>query len=93
MKSIGLALTIFGLTGALAALDLSGAARAPLTSSEVAQTTKAVLASRAVASDVTNADQEAADDEADAEIVRAFLVTPRSLVPKQVGPVDTLRYD
>ena len=95
MKSMGLALTIFVLTGTLAALDLSGAHRVQVSIPEVAQTGLPTLASRAATSAVTNADQEEAeaDDEADAEIVNAFLVTPRSLAPVNSSPVAALRYD
>lgn len=95
MKSLGLALTIFSLTGALAALDLSGAARTQLTDSDVAQTTQAVHAFRAATSTVTTADQEeaAADDEADGELITTFLVTPRSLAPVNGSLAPKLRYD
>ena len=95
MKSLSLALTLFSLTGALVALDLSGAHRVQSSNQEVAQSTKAVHASRAVASAVTNADQEQAeaDDEADAEVINAFLVTPRLLAPVNSSPVAALRYD
>ncbi len=98
MKSLGLALTLFVLTGAFAALDLSGAHRlqnakpalllpTPTPTSRISGATSPVVAD----SDLTEA--AADDDEADSEIINAFLVTPRTLASVNSSAATPLRYD
>ena len=88
MKSIGLALTLFALTGALVALDLSGV-------HQVKVATTATAPSLATAAGESNADQEKleteADDEVDGKWVSTFLVTPHP-TPAANGEASTLRY-
>ena len=96
MKSLGLALTLFSLTGALAALDLSGAHRvehaaAPLTQSALATR---ILGPVATAANDSDQDESTADDdEADSEVINTFLVMPRSLTSANGSAVTPLRYD
>ena len=88
MKSIGLALTLFALTGTLVALDLSGV-------HQMQGTTKATAQPLATAAGESNADQEKleteADDEVDGKWVTTFLVTPHP-TPAANGEASTLRY-
>lgn len=87
MKSIGLALTLFALTGTLVALDLSGVHQM--------QVTTATAPSLARAAVESSADQEKleteADDEGDGKWVSTFLVTSQP-TPAPSGEVSTLRY-
>ena len=88
MKSIGLALTLFTLTGTLVALDLSGV-------HQVEVATTATAPSLATVAVESNADQEKleaeADDEGDGKWVSTFLVTPHP-TPATRGEASTLRY-
>ena len=88
MKSIGLALTLFALTGTLVALDLSGV-------HQVKVATTAAAPAIATAAGESNADQEKleteADDEVDGKWVSTFLVTPHP-TPAANGEASTLRY-
>ena len=88
MKSIGLALTLFALTGTLVALDLSGV-------HQVKVTTKATAQPLATAAGESNANQEKleteADDEADGKWVSTFLVTSQA-TPAPNGEAPALRY-
>ncbi len=96
MKSLGLALTLFALTGALAALDMSGAHRVEHAIPTLAQSTLATRITDAAAPVVAESDQDEAaadDDEADSEIINAFLVTPRSLAAVNSSAATPLRYD
>ena len=88
MKSIGLALTLFALTGTLLALDLSGV-------HQVKVATTATAPSLATAAGESNANQEKleteADDEADGKWVSTFLVTSQATpAPSEEAPA--LRY-
>ena len=90
MKSMGLALTIFSLTGILAALDLSGAHQVQTTPQTVARNVNTSVVS--VASPMAKTDEEKADDdEGDGEVVNTFLVTPRQI--STVNNAAALRYD
>jgi hypothetical protein len=95
MKSMGLALTIFVLTGALAVLDLSGTYVVHASVAEVAAPGTASPASLPLASEPVNSDQESAEnaDEPDGETLNAFLVSPWPLAPVKGSKAATLRYD
>ena len=88
MKSIGLALTLFALTGTLVALDLSGV-------HQVKVATTATAPSLATAAGESNANQEKleteADDEVDGKWVSTFLVTSQA-TPAPSGEAPALRY-
>lgn len=97
MKSMGLALTIFALTGTLAALDLSGARQVPDAPEPAQMTTQKASASMASMASVASTDpnEKASDedeDEGDGELVKTFLVTPRQL-PGAHSSAAALRYD
>ena len=94
MKSLGLALTIFTLTGALAALDMSGVHRVQPTSEEAVPLKPKPRAERALVSSTANAaaaDED--DDEADPVLVNAFLLMPRPTPQTGGNAVAELRYD
>ncbi len=96
MKSLGLALTLFSLTGALAALDLSGAHRVEHAAGPLSQSALAtpILGPVAPAANASDPDEAAADDdEADSEVINTFLVTPRLLTPANGSAATLLRYD
>ena len=101
MKSLGLAATLFTLTGALVALDLSGAAGALRAGNWIATLARPTSDARfngttALAVTESGQDEAAADedgDEADAKVVDAFLVTPLVLAPANSSAVTALRYD
>ncbi len=101
MKSLGLAVTLFTLTGALVALDLSGVSGAHRAEYGITTLARAAPDARfhdtaALAVSESGQDEDAADDdgdEADAKIVDAFLVTPLDLAPVTSGAVAALRYD
>ena len=92
MKSLGLALTIFSLTGALAVLDMSGAHRVA-TSNPVVVKTDPTRLKHMVASPNAYSNYVKAKNEADGAVIDAFLVLPRAT--PQVGRkiVVELRYD
>ena len=93
MKSLGLALTIFSLTGALAALDMSGAHRVATTSSQVAQPSPTPRVKHVAVASNANLNSVDADDEATGVIIDAFLVLPRA-TPQVAGKAAVeLRYD
>ena len=77
MKSLGLALTIFSLTGALAALDMSGAHRVEAANQDAVQLKAKAGAQRAVTSLTGHADKVEADSETNPAVIDAFLVVPR----------------
>jgi hypothetical protein len=98
MKSLGLALTLFILTGALAALDLSGAHRVENANPAVGQPTLALRMTGTAATAAADTDKEEAaadddDDDTNSEIINAFLVTPRSTGTTPSSAATTLRYD
>ena len=98
MKSLGLALTIVTLTGALVAVNLSGAHRVSagaVAAPAVAAGGRAATSNRLdqAHADVTTED---GDDESEPDLVNAFLVTPRA--PNAIRAAAnatpaTLRYD
>ena len=90
MKSMGLALTIFALTGTLAALDLSGAHHVHATTQTVVRSANASSVTIASATGKTE-EEEVGDDEGDGELVNTFLVTPRQV--RAVNNAAALRYD
>ena len=91
MKSMGLAITIFALTGALAALDLSGVHAVQPTEQAAAKTASPVRQfSTAVVSKAEQ--QKLDDDDGDGELVRTFLLTPKQL-PATTTETGALRYD
>ena len=92
MKSLGLALTIFSLTGALAALDMSGAHRVAKANPEAAQLQPRARA-QAVESSNASAAATEAEDEADPVLINAFLVAPRLTPQAGSSAVAELRYD
>lgn len=93
MKSLGLALTIFSLTGALAVLDMSSAHRLDAANQNVVQPKAKVGAQRAVISLTGRAEKVEADSEANPAVIDAFLVVPR-LTPQAGSNTPTeLRYD
>ena len=94
MKSMGLALTIFALTGALAGLDLSGAHPVQKIASTVAQNDKAITAAVAAADSIDRQEKMAddEDDEGEDNLVKTLLITPRTL-PAATDTVTALRYD
>ena len=94
MKSLGLALTIFTLTGALAALDMSGVHRVQPTREEAVQLKPKARVGRAlVSSTATAAAVDEDDDEADPVVINAFLLMPRP-TPQMGGKAAAeLRYD
>ena len=73
MKSLGLALTIFTLTAALAALDMSGAHRVEAANQDAAQPKAKVGAQRAVMSLIGSAKKVEADSEANPALIDAWL--------------------
>ena len=91
MKSLGLALTIFGLTGALAALDMSGAHRVEPTKQEAALPAPKPTAQRTVM--LANVDAADADDEVNGVVIDTFLVLPRVLQQAGNKSAIALRYD
>ncbi len=93
MKSMGLALTIFTITGVLVALDLSDASDARHTWINVARERTQSDAARAAATAPDTLIQQQADDEdeVDPGFRHAFLVTPTPNAP--VRGVPALRYD
>ena len=94
MKSLGLALTIFTLTGALAALDMSGVHRVQPTSEVAVPLKPKAPAARALVSltaSAAAADED--DDEADAVVINAFLLMPRPTPQLGANAVAELRYD
>lgn len=93
MKSLGLALTIFTLTGALAALDMSGAHRVQAANEKAVQLTPTAPAQRVVVSAIRNAAAVEDDDEADPVLINAFLVMPRVTPQARGNAVAELRYD
>ena len=93
MKSLGLALTIFTLTGALAALDMSGAHRVQATTEKTVQLKPQASAQRTVVSAIGNAAEAEDDDEADPVVINAFLVMPRPTPQMGGNRVTELRYD
>ena len=88
MKSIGLALTLFSLTGTLVALDLSGVHQVKVATTSTAQPL-------ATAAGESTADPEKleteADDEVDGKWVSTFLVTSQP-TPAPSGEATALRY-
>ena len=93
MKSMGLALTIFTLTGMLVALDLSGASGMQGSTVAVTSARSHSDAASGVASVPNNLFQEEAEgdeDEIDPGFRHAFLVTP---TPATTGASPPLRYD
>ena len=94
MKSMGLALTIFALTGALAGLDLSGTHPVQKIASTVVQNDKAITAAVAAADGIDRQEKIADDDEDEGEdnLVKTLLITPRTL-PAATDTVTALRYD
>ena len=94
MKSLGLALTIFTLTGTLAALDMSGMHHVQPTSEEAVQLKPKPRAERALVSSTANAaaaDED--DDEADPVVINAFLLMPRPTPQMGGNAVAERRYD
>ena len=99
MKSLGLGLVIFGLTGALAVLDMSGAHRVVTVNQEAALPAAKASAQRTIMLSnpnsiaVANADADDADQEVNGVVIETFLVLPR--VPLQAGKKSAvaLRYD
>ena len=96
MKSLGLTLTMLTLTGALIALDLSGAHPVSLNANVTRSAPARGLAATLSKPDPTQAAKQEEDDEPDAELFNAFLVTPRSAstvsAAANTAPA-TLRYD
>lgn len=99
MKSIGLALTIFALTGALAALDLCGAnhmLQIPMTAATPNSNASSLSMASAASKDKQEAleeeDEEDEADEGDGKLVNTFLVTPRPS-PLASSTAVGLRYD
>lgn len=94
MKSMGLALTIFALTGALAGLDLSGTHPVQKIASTVVQNDKAITAAVAAADSIDRQEKMADDEEDEGEdnLVKTLLITPRTL-PAATDTVTALRYD
>ena len=96
MRSLGMTLTILTLTGALMALDLSGANRAG-TSSFATMEQHAMKPSTVaqqlidVEPTVSNTDKPA--EEAEPELFNAFHVTAVPTVRVAAKPVVALRYD
>ena len=92
MKSMGLALTIFALTGTLAGLDLSGVHH--VQSGAPVPTLNATAPSASMSPVASKAEQEKLEEEeeGDGELVRTFLVTPRQVAPAS-GEAAALRYD
>lgn len=93
MKSLGLALTIFTLTAALAALDMSGAHRVEAANQDAAQPKAKVGAQRAVMSLIGSAKKVEADSEANPALIDAFLVLPRQTAQAGGSTLTELRYD
>lgn len=93
MKSLGLALTIFTLTGALAALDLSGAHRVKAANQDAVQPKEKVGAQRAVVSFTGRAEKVEANREANPAVIDAFLVMPRLTPQTCSNTLAELRYD
>ena len=98
MKSMRWAITIFALTGALAALNLSGANHAlgwPLsarTSTQKTHASSALIASAASTDPTEKAADNDDEDAGDGELVKTFLVTPRQ-PPAANDLAPELRYD
>ena len=93
MKSLGLALTIFSLTGALAALDMSGAHRVAAANQDAVQPKAKAGAQRSLMSLSGRAEKVEANSEAIPAVIDAFLVVPR-LTPQTGSNILTeLRYD
>ena len=93
MKSLGLALTIFTLTGALAALDMSGAHRVEAANQDAVQPKATAGAQRAAVSFTGRAEKVEADSEANPAVIDAFLVMPRLTSHAGSNTLTELRYD
>lgn len=93
MKSLGLALTIFSLTGALAALDMSGAHRVATASSPATQPGPTPRMKHVAVASNANLNLVDADDEATGVIIDAFLVLPRATPQVASKIAAELRYD
>lgn len=93
MKSLGLALTIFSLTAALAALDMSGAHHVGPASTPAAPLKANAPAYGAMTSATGTAASTEDDDDADPLVINAFLVLPRLTPPVATTPVTEVRYD
>ena len=93
MKSLGLALTIFTLTGALAALDLSGAHRVKAANQDAVQPKEKIGAQRAVLSLTRRAVKIEANREANPAVIDAFLVMPLFSPQTRGNTLTELRYD
>ncbi len=93
MKSLGLALTIFTLTAALAALDISGAHRVRPISPGAAPLSAKVPAHGAIMSAAGDAAATEEDDDADPVVINAFLVVPRLPPPVGATSVTEVSYD
>ena len=93
MKSWGLALTIFSLTGALAVLDMSGAHRVESANPAATRGDPKTRAPRVAVSTMAPSNAVEADHEVSGEVINAFLVMPR-LTPQTLGKIVVeLRYD
>ena len=93
MKSLGLAVTIFTLTGALAALDISGAHRVEAANQNAVQPTAKAGAQRSAVSFTGRAEKVEADSEANPAVIDAFLVLPRLTRQAGSNTLTELRYD
>ena len=93
MKSLGLAVTIFTLTGALAALDMSGAHRVEAANQNAVQPTAKAGARRAAVSFTGRAEKVEADSEANPAVIDAFLLMPRLTPQTRSNTLAELRYD
>ena len=93
MKSLGLALTIFTLTGALAALDMSGAHRVEAANQAAVQPKATTGAQRAAVSFTGGAEKVEAGSAANPAVIDAFLVMPRLTSHAGSNTLTELRYD
>lgn len=98
MKSLGLTLAMFTLTGALVALDLSGAHLVSASADAALSVPVRGLTVTLSKPDQTQtqAAKQEEDDEPDAELFNAFLLTPRSASAANAAANSapaTLRYD
>ena len=93
MKSLGLALAIFSLTGALAGLGISLAHRVQTSNPKVMQFESTPRVQHGAVSSDAASNAVVAKDEADGVVINAFLILPR--MPPQVGikSAAELRYD